>query len=64
MDQWSYRSGFPMYETLYTWGPNNTIVPRLAADMPELSDDRLTRRIPLRQDVVFHDGTPFNAGRG
>ena len=61
MDQWSYRSGFPMYETLYTWGPNNKIVPRLAADMPELSDDRLTRRIPLRQDVVFHDGTPFNA---
>ena len=61
MDQWSYRSGFPMYETLYTWGPNNQIVPRLAADLPELSDDRLTRRIPLRQDVQFHDGTPFNA---
>ncbi|MDE2992064.1 MAG: ABC transporter substrate-binding protein [Chloroflexota bacterium] len=61
MDQWSYRSGFPMYETLYTWAPNNRIIPRLAADMPELSDDRLTRRIPLRQDVVFHDGTPFNA---
>jgi peptide/nickel transport system substrate-binding protein len=61
MDQWSYRSGFPMYETLYAWGPNNQIVPHLAADMPELSADRLTRRIPLRQDVQFHDGTPFNA---
>ena len=61
MDQWSYRNGFPIYENLYTWAPGNQIIPWLAADLPELSDDRLTRRIPLRRDVQFHDGTPFNA---
>ena len=61
MDLWSYRNGFPMYENLYTWAPGNKIIPWLAADLPELSDDRLTRRIPLRRDVKFHDDTPFNA---
>ena len=61
MDQWSYRNGFPIYENLYTWAPGNTIIPWLASDLPELSDDRLTRRIPLRRDVKFHDDTPFNA---
>ena len=61
MDQWSYRNGFPIYENLYTWAPGNQIIPWLAADLPELSDDRLTRRIPLRRDVKFHDDTPFNA---
>nr|WP_238718562.1 ABC transporter substrate-binding protein [Petrachloros mirabilis] len=35
--------------------------PQLATAMPTISDDRLTYRIPLREGVFFHDGTPFNA---
>jgi peptide/nickel transport system substrate-binding protein len=33
----------------------------LAADWPTVSDDGLEYTIPLRQDAVFPDGTPFNA---
>lgn len=34
---------------------------QLATDLPKVSKDGLTYIIPLRQGVVFHDGTPFNA---
>jgi len=33
----------------------------LAADWPTISEDGLEYTFPLRQDVVFPDGTPFNA---
>jgi peptide/nickel transport system substrate-binding protein len=29
--------------------------------MPKVSQDGLTYTVPLRQGVIFHDGTPFNA---
>ncbi|WP_246198822.1 ABC transporter substrate-binding protein [Sodalinema gerasimenkoae] len=52
-------------ETLYRYELDEqgdlTLVPTLATDLPRLSDDELTYTIPLREDVVFHDGTPFNA---
>jgi peptide/nickel transport system substrate-binding protein len=49
-------------DQLYTYQPGTTdLAPQLAADMPTVSDDGLTYTIPLRDDVVFHDGTPFNA---
>ncbi|MBM4436861.1 MAG: hypothetical protein FJ029_06425 [Actinobacteria bacterium] len=60
MDQWSYRSGFGMYESLFTWAPGNKIIPHLAQGY-ELSADRLVWTVRLRKDVKFHDGTPFNA---
>lgn len=51
-----------MGERLYTYELGSTeLLPQLAADMPEVSDDGLTYTIPLREGVVFHDGTPFNA---
>ncbi|TVR16178.1 MAG: peptide ABC transporter substrate-binding protein [Phormidium sp. GEM2.Bin31] len=52
-------------ETLYRYELDEqgdlTLVPTLATELPRLSDDELTYTIPLREDVVFHDGTPFNA---
>lgn len=47
-------------ETLYTYGDAG-LEPLLATALPEVSDDGLTYRISLREDVVFHDGTAFDA---
>ncbi|NJL00077.1 MAG: peptide ABC transporter substrate-binding protein [Spirulinaceae cyanobacterium SM2_1_0] len=48
--------------TLYTYTPGTTeLQPSLATAMPTISDDGLTYTIPLREDVSFHDGTPFTA---
>jgi peptide/nickel transport system substrate-binding protein len=56
---------YNIYETLYTyaWGSNNTepSVPLLAATPPVISADGKQYNITLRQGVIFHDGTPFNA---
>ncbi|MCU0565988.1 MAG: ABC transporter substrate-binding protein [Oculatellaceae cyanobacterium Prado106] len=49
-------------DRLYTYKPGTTeLVPQLATAMPEVSGDGLTYKIPLREGVTFHDGTPFNA---
>ncbi|MEO1096004.1 MAG: ABC transporter substrate-binding protein [Cyanobacteria bacterium J06638_28] len=49
-------------DQLYAYEPGTTdLIPQLAADMPTVSEDGLTYTIPLREDVVFHDGTPFTA---
>ncbi|MFW9911991.1 MAG: ABC transporter substrate-binding protein [Candidatus Thorarchaeota archaeon] len=63
----SYGSGlqFNIYETLYTypWGSNSTepTLPLLASAAPIISVDGMQYNISLRQGVIFHDGTPFNA---
>jgi peptide/nickel transport system substrate-binding protein len=52
---------FNMSDRLYTYEPGSTeIKPQLATALPKVSADGLTYTIPLRQGVVFHDGTPFN----
>ncbi|WP_139240761.1 ABC transporter substrate-binding protein [Geitlerinema sp. PCC 9228] len=49
-------------ETLYTYKLGTTeLQPQLATDLPKIGASGLTYTIPLRQDVVFHDGTPFDA---
>jgi peptide/nickel transport system substrate-binding protein len=48
-------------DPLYAIAADGRIEPRLATALPSLSADGLTARIPLRRDVLFHDGTPFNA---
>ena len=53
---------YNMGDRLYTYAPGTTdIEPQLATELPTISDDQLTYTIPLRDDVVLHDGTPFNA---
>ncbi|NJK36055.1 MAG: peptide ABC transporter substrate-binding protein [Oscillatoriales cyanobacterium SM2_2_1] len=49
-------------ETLYTYRPGTTeIMPLLARELPQISKDGLTYRIPLRRGVQFHDRTAFDA---
>jgi len=51
-----------VYDTLVTYDEKTTeLVPSLATSLGEVSDDGLTWTFPLREDVAFHDGTPFNA---
>lgn len=53
---------FNLGDRLYTYEPGTTnLVPQLATELPQVSDDSLTYTIPLREGVVFHDGEPFNA---
>jgi peptide/nickel transport system substrate-binding protein len=52
---------FNMCEPLYDLTADGTIVPRLAAAMPQFSADGLTVTIPLRRGVRFNDGTPMDA---
>ncbi len=64
-DAYEVISGNLLYnlgDRLYGYKLGTTeIVPQLAAQMPVVTPDGLTYIISLRQDVVFHDGTPFNA---
>jgi peptide/nickel transport system substrate-binding protein len=46
-------------EPLITLGPDMEIEPRLATSWEFVSPERL--RFTLREGVMFHDGTPFNA---
>lgn len=49
-------------DRLYTYEPGTAnLKPQLATALPKVSPDGLTYTIPVRQGVVFHDGTPFNA---
>jgi peptide/nickel transport system substrate-binding protein len=49
-----------IYNRLYRYGPEGDIVPELATSW-EVSPDKLHITFKLRQGVMFHDGTPFNA---
>ena len=53
----------PHYSTLYKFDPNDltTVIPDVAAAMPEISADKLTYTIKLRTDVKFHDGTKMTS---
>ncbi|AFZ30098.1 extracellular solute-binding protein family 5 [Gloeocapsa sp. PCC 7428] len=49
-------------DRLYTYAVGTgELVPQLATALPQVSADGLTYTIPVRQGVVFHDGTAFNA---
>lgn len=53
---------YSLGDRLYTYKlGTDRLVPQLATALPKVSADGLTYVIPLRQGVVFHDGTPFNA---
>ena len=48
-------------DTLYNRTATGELTPALASALPEISDGGLTVTIPLREDVLFHDGTRFDA---
>jgi peptide/nickel transport system substrate-binding protein len=50
-----------MCEKLYDVDKNLNIIPQLAADLPQISNDGKTVTIKLRTGVKFNDGTDFNA---
>jgi peptide/nickel transport system substrate-binding protein len=53
---------YNMSDRLYTYDLDSTeLQPQLATALPQVSADGLTYTIPLREGVVFHDGTPFDA---
>lgn len=63
-DKYSYSAIDQVVETLYAYDlsdPEMTIIPRLAADYGTWSSNGLGYTVPLRTDVYFHDGTPFDA---
>ncbi len=49
-----------LFETLVKVGSDGRLMPLLATGW-EYSEDGLEITLTLRQNVVFHDGTPFNA---
>src|SRR5690625_3135116 len=49
-----------IFETLFILTPEGNVAPHLAESY-EISDDGTVVSIALREGVVFHDGTPFNA---
>jgi len=51
---------FQICNTLMYWDENLNLAPGLATAW-EVADDAVTYTLTLRDDVTFHDGTPFNA---
>lgn len=49
-----------IFDSLVVLAPDNTIQPWLATEW-SVSEDGKSYTFKLRQDVKFHDGTPFNA---
>lgn len=45
-----------LYNGLYIFDLDNNLVPDLAAEMPEISEDGLTYTVPLKEGVLFHNG--------
>ncbi len=48
-------------DTLYEINSKGVLEPKLAKTLPKVSKNGLTLLIPLREDVLFHDGTRFDA---
>ncbi len=51
----------PVVESLYTYDDSLASVPLLADGEPELSKDKLTWTIRLRQDITWQNGDPLTA---
>jgi peptide/nickel transport system substrate-binding protein len=50
-----------MCEKLYDNNAELEVIPQLAAELPEISEDGLSVTIPIREGVTFTDGTPLDA---
>ncbi len=59
---WSGNLLYNLGDRLYTYDLGTSeLKPQLATALPTISTDGLTYTMPLRQGVVFHDGTRFDA---
>lgn len=52
--------GYYVFDTLYSTGPDGVAHPQMA-EGHEISDDKRTWRIRLREGLSFHDGAPVRA---
>jgi peptide/nickel transport system substrate-binding protein len=50
-----------VYDSLVFWSPEDQDFHPYLAESWDVSDDFMSYTFHLRSDVVFHDGTPFNA---
>jgi peptide/nickel transport system substrate-binding protein len=57
----SGRAAYPLYNTLPQFVAGSTDIEPGLAKSWNVSEDGLVWTFHLREDVVFHDGTPFNA---
>ena len=48
-------------DTLYELGNEGELIPKLALKMPVISKDKLKIFITLKENILFHDGTPFDS---
>jgi peptide/nickel transport system substrate-binding protein len=52
---------YHIFEGLYTLDKNLKVIPMLAADLPEISDDKLVYTIKIRPGVKFQNGKELTA---
>lgn len=50
-----------VYSGLYKFDAGQSLIPDLAATPPQISADQKTYIVPLKHDIVWHDGKPFGA---
>jgi peptide/nickel transport system substrate-binding protein len=56
-----FAVGYHMFEGLYSLDENLNSIPMLAADLPEISEDKLVYTIKLRPGLKFHNGQDVTA---
>ena len=47
-----------IFSGLYKYGPNGELIPDLAENLPEISDDQKNYIITLKKNAVWHNNTP------
>ena len=57
----SYQLLNSLGDTLYELNNEGVMIPKLAESMPLISKDKLKIIIRLKQNIFFHDGTPFDS---
>ncbi len=50
-----------IFDSLFSFGDQAQLIPRLAIDLPTVSPDAMTFTFKLRKGVVWSDGTPFTS---
>jgi ABC-type transport system substrate-binding protein len=66
-DIYGMQVGSNIYESLYTFHYLKrpyTLIPVLAEDLPDISDDNVTYTIPIKKGVLFQDDPCFPDGKG